>query len=128
MYEEQVDSPDASGQYAFPRSEHVLQRSEYLQIYDKGRKTVGKHFILYVVRDEGHDRKFGIAVSRRVGNAVVRNRVKRYIREVYRHQRPALDTGIRMVLVARPKAAKLTYHECEETITHLFRLGEAYGD
>jgi ribonuclease P protein component len=128
VYDEQLESPSISGHHTFPRSEHVLQRSEYLQIYDQGRKTVGRQFILYVVRDEGHERKFGIAVSRRVGNAVVRNRVKRYIREVYRLHRPELDTGIRMVLVARPRAAKLTFHECEGAILHMFQLGGALCD
>lgn len=128
MYDEQLESPHAPGELAFPRSEHVLQRSEFLQIYDQGQKTVGRQFILYLVRDEGHERKFGIAVTRRVGNAVVRNRIKRYIREAYRHQRPHLDMGIRMVLVARPKAVKLTFHECQDAIAHLFQLGGALRD
>ena len=70
------------GQYAFPRSERLIRRKEYLQIYDEGRKSVGRQFIFYLVRSEDQERKFGIAVSRRVGNAVVRNRVKRTIREV----------------------------------------------
>lgn len=128
MCDEQLKSLFMPGQYQFPRSEHVLQRSEYLQIYDEGHKTVRRQFIFYLVRDEGQERKFGLAVSRRVGNAVVRNRVKRYIREVYRHHRPRLDSGIRMVIVARPRAARLSYEECHDAIAHLFDVGGVLRD
>ena len=109
------------GQYSFPRSERLLRRREYLQIYDEGRKTVGRQFIFYLVRSESQERKIGIAVSRRVGNAVVRNRVKRTIREVYRHHRPLLDNCMRMVIVARPAAAELSYAQSYEAIAKLFR-------
>lgn len=109
--------------YAFPRSEHLTKRAEYLQVYDDGTKWVGRRFILYVVRDEGTERKLGVAVTRKVGNAVVRNRVKRYLREIYRHHRPYLGTGFRMVLVARPYAAQASYEDCFDAVAGLFKQG-----
>ena len=110
--------------YAFPRCEHLTKRAEYLQVYDQGTKWVGRTFILYVVRDEGTERKLGIAVTRKVGNAVVRNRVKRYLREIYRHHRPELGTGFRLVLVARPYAAHASYENCYDAVARLFKQGD----
>jgi ribonuclease P protein component len=69
----------------------------------------------------------GMAVSTKVGNAVVRNRVKRYIREVYRHERASLNEGMRLVVVAKPAAAGLTYAESREALRRLFRQGGALG-
>ena len=109
--------------YAFPRCEHLTKRAEYLSVYDRGSKWVGRMFILYVVRDEGAERKLGVAVTRKVGNAVVRNRVKRILREIYRHHRPHLGTGFRMVLVARPYAAQASYDECHAAVAGLFKQG-----
>ena len=51
--------------------------------------------------------RLGITVSRRVGNAVVRNRLKRRVREWYRRERSALASGLDLVVIARPAAAKL---------------------
>ena len=110
--------------YAFPRCEHLTKRAEYLEVYDQGNKWVGKTFILYVVRDEGTGRKLGIAVTRKVGNAVVRNRLKRYLREIYRHHRPQMGTGFRLVLVARPYAAQASFAQCEQAVARLFEQGD----
>lgn len=117
-----------AGQNAFPRCEHLTKRAEYLHVYEHGRKWVGRQFIFYLVRDEGVERRFGVAVTRKVGNAVVRNRVKRYIREAYRHQRHRLGTGIRMVIVARPYAAQLSCSETHEAIERLFESGGIWSE
>lgn len=101
---------------AYPKSERLTRRSAYLRVYDRGTKRVGRHFICYVARHGEEHRKFGMAVSRKVGKAVVRNRVKRYLREIYRHERSRLAHGFDLVMVARPAAAALNFHECGSVI------------
>lgn len=117
--------PYVPGRESLPRRERLTLPREYREVFDQGRRTVGQAFICYVVRNEGQGRKFGMAVSRKVGGAVVRNRVKRYIREVYRKSRAQLDTDLRMVIVARPAAASLSCAECHDALTRLFRQGGA---
>lgn len=86
---------------------------------------MGEAFICYVVRRAGQGRKMGCAVSYKVGNAVVRNRVKRYLREVYRKHRAHLLDDVHLVIVARPAGAHLNYHQCEDALRRLFQKGGA---
>jgi ribonuclease P protein component len=111
------------GQNKFPRRERLTRKSEYLDVYRNGEKQVGRAFICYTVRRQGQGRKLGISVSRKVGNAVVRNRLKRYVREIYRTHRTLLAEDAHIVLVARPAAVAFDYAACEEAIRKLLRKG-----
>jgi ribonuclease P protein component len=118
------DEPLVPGLEQFPQHERLTRRQDFLRIYQIGEKRVGGAFIMYVVRQTGHGRKLGCAVSKKVGGAVVRNRVKRYIREVYRKHRDHMAENAQIVMVARPISATLDYHMCETEIRDLFRQGD----
>lgn len=63
---------------------------------------------------EGHEPRFGIVTSKRVGNAVVRNRVRRRLREICRLHRPELRPDAMVVVVAKPAGAAATFQELHE--------------
>ncbi len=65
----------------------------------------------------------GIVTSRRIGSAVVRNRVRRRLREIVRHARPRLRDGIWLVVVAKPNAAKATFAMLRDEWAQLARRG-----
>ena len=113
------------GLQAFPRNEHIRTSAEFREVFDAGRRVSVRGFIGYFQDASDGPRKFGMAVSRKVGNAVVRNRVKRYLREVYRRNRVTLRDGLCIVVVARPEAATMDYFQCETAIESLFRKGGA---
>ena len=115
------------GQERFLRRERLTHRKQYLYVYQSGTKRVGRGFVLFVAGCEEQGRKMGCAVSRKVGGAVVRNRVKRFIREAYRKHRAHLPRDGYFVLVARPASARLTYEECEAEIRRLFQKGDSVG-
>ena len=110
------------GPQAFPRDEHLTRKRDFEAAFKTGRRSVGSTFICYVVRREGQGRKFGFAVSRKVGTAVVRNRVKRYLREFYRTHRAWIDEDTHIVVVARPAAAEVGLDQCVHAMRRL--LGE----
>lgn len=111
------------GNQTFPSHERLTRRQDFLFLYEHGEKVVGRYFVLHAARREGQGRKFGVAVSRKVGNAVVRNRVKRYLREIYRTHRAQLDDDLHLVIVARPVSARLTFHGAQDAVQQLFQRG-----
>ncbi len=122
----QGGDPLVPGRETFPRTARLTSPRDFREVFDHGRRAVGQAFVCYVA--EGQGRKMGMAVSKKVGDAVTRNRVKRYIREIFRHERASLREGLRIVVVARTAAAGLTYAESREALRRLFRQGGALGE
>lgn len=96
------------------KAERIRQRAEYLHIQGRGRKLHTPNFICFGMWRQSEDAastpaRLGVTVSRRVGGAVVRNRVKRLVREAYRRQKADFPVGTELVVVARPEAAKVAY-------------------
>ena len=75
------------------------------------------------VKENGTDRnRIGISVSKKVGNSVVRHRVTRLVRESYRLHEEIFNSGLDIVIVARPSAAAVGYREVESALLHLCKL------
>jgi ribonuclease P protein component len=85
---------------------------EYREIYKKGGKHWGKHLLFFLIENKlGYDR-FGISVSRKVGKAHDRNRIKRCLREGIRnHLATKKNTGTNLVIVVRDGARQLKGNE-----------------
>jgi len=112
--------------WSWARSFRIRKRREFVAAQSCGRKLHGRHFLVIVASgpsEDGHGR-LGITVSKRVGNAVTRNRIKRWVRE-YVRQAPAtswLPTGRDVVVIAKASAARI--RDYSEVARDLDALGE----
>lgn len=90
----------------FPKTARLLKRSEFLKLSRSGAKV---HSANFVVISSANDRgtRLGITVSSQVGNSVVRNRIKRRVREFFRCRRGVLPVRIDLLIIARRSAADL---------------------
>jgi ribonuclease P protein component len=105
------------------RSKRIRKRSEFLAVQQQGCRLVGRMLVLYtMVHSETKPwvcPRLGITVSKKVGTAVVRNRVKRWIRESFRKMPCANSRGLDYVVIAKPFAAKAGYLATKEELNRL---------
>ena len=108
----------------FPRQARVRARADFDRIFRDGRRVALPALALHWL-DDGQPARLGLAVSRKVdARAVGRNRIKRILREAFRHLRPALADGA-YVLVARAPAAAMAPVALREAFHQLLRRAGA---
>lgn len=89
----------------FPKSARLRTRQEYLRVQERGTKVSAGCLLALALPNRLGTTRIGFTVSSKVGKAVVRNRVRRRLRELARKRRAALPKGLDVVLIARSSAA-----------------------
>src|SRR5580700_3191708 len=91
-----------------PSGKRLSRSAEFERVYRQGRSTANRHLVLYTFPNQSSSRpRLGLSVSRKVGGAVERNRVKRLLREAFAQIESELRPGQDIVVVARPDAREL---------------------
>ncbi len=125
--------------FALEKQQRIKREAEFKKIMEKGKSYADKYLVVYVlekssqinpltsssrkVTQEGENRlpRMGLSVSRRIGKAVIRNRIKRWMREVFRLHQSRLKDRMEIILIARSSAKELVdYFEMEKRILHLW--------
>jgi ribonuclease P protein component len=98
-----------TGGQRFPKSLRLRTRPEFLRVQDKGEKVAQGPLLALALRNGRDQTRLGLTVSTKVGNAVVRVRLRRQLRELYRRRRGEWPSGLDVVLIARSSAAGADY-------------------
>ena len=99
----------------FRNYEKIRRKKEYLTVYQKGTRSYSDSFTIIVHKHDTGSRKMGITVSKKVGNAVRRNRIKRLLREFFRLHKLRLPESQDIVIVGKKGIPRLTYQQvCAE--------------
>jgi ribonuclease P protein component len=91
----------------FTKEERLRRRKEYLAVQGHGRKIHLGDLLVVVCRRE--KKRVGLTVSKKVGGAVQRNRVKRLLREIWRRKRDLIPGGFELVFIAKQSAVHASY-------------------
>lgn len=86
------------------KSDKLRKNKHFQAVYKSGKSFANRMLVLYVLPNQSDSRKIGFAAGKRLGNAVIRNRVKRLLRETYRLNQSKLPAGCDYILVGRQPA------------------------
>jgi len=105
----------------FPRAVRLGRRSEYEAVYHGGQRRSSQQFIVFFRPNGGEHSRFGISVKKALGGAVVRNRIKRRIREILRLSQSEIPSGWDIVIHPRSTVARAEFASLQAELLRLLR-------
>ena len=103
------------------RAVTLKENHEFRRLYQKGKSAVGGGMVLYCRKNRLDHNRLGLTASTKLGHAVVRNRARRRLREVYRLHLGELAVGWDIILVARSRTVTASWKELNDTFLRLCR-------
>lgn len=105
----------------------IKKNSDFQAIYRRGKSVANRQFVIYMMPDKGLTHfKLGISVSKKLGNAVTRNRIKRAIRENFKvHKDDILPRNI--IVIARHPAKDMTVLEIQKSLEHVLKAAKLFN-
>jgi ribonuclease P protein component len=112
-----------SKMFAFTYAERLHIRKDFNKVFRNGLRLENKKIkILAYKRNDGKNlRRLGLVTSKKVGSAVVRNRTKRRLREIFRTNKYLLEPGLDLIFISKPRTPLLDYNNLKEVVLDLLK-------
>lgn len=107
-------------------SQSLKKNADFQLVYKEGKSFANKYLVMYVKKNDSDFNRIGISVSKKVGNSVVRHRLKRLILESYRLHEKMFNSSLDIVIIARAAAKDKNYYDIESAVLHLGKLHGIY--
>lgn len=105
----------------------IRKNSEFRVVYKKGKSIANRLLVLYIFRNIKKLNRTGVSVSKKVGKSVIRNKVRRLIKESYRLNNTNLKQGYDLVFIARNSAKNRSFLEIQKAMLELFKKAGLYN-
>jgi ribonuclease P protein component len=112
-------------EFKFPASRRLKAPAEFRRAYDRNRSAADSVIVVYACENGLAHPRLGVSVSRKVGGAVVRNRLKRLYREAFRLTQYELPPGVDFVLIPRVKAGEPSLDQVKSSLVALAKQAAA---
>lgn len=107
------------------KHQRVKKNSEFQKIFKRGKSFANRQFVVYCYPKEGQTEfRIGLSVSKKVGNAVTRNRIKRFIRQAFLEMKEEINPNMDYVIIARQQASTLDFHESKKSLQHVLKVAK----
>ncbi|MFP7477206.1 ribonuclease P protein component [Terribacillus saccharophilus] len=104
------------------KKEYRIKKNEAFQeVFQKGSSFANRQLVLYYKKQETADAHFriGLSVSKKLGNAVMRNKIKRYLRQAFHELDEQIAQGYDFIVIARQPAKDMAYQELKKSLIHV---------
>ncbi|TCT24628.1 ribonuclease P protein component [Melghiribacillus thermohalophilus] len=100
----------------------IKKNEEFQEVFQKGKSFANRQLVLFYLpkHDQVHFR-VGLSVGKKLGNAVVRNRIKRYLRQAFMEMEEELKQEYDFVVIARRAAVDQDYHQLKKSLAHVLK-------
>jgi ribonuclease P protein component len=103
----------------------IKKNTEFQEIFKKGKSVANRQFVVYSFNRAGNENfKFGLSVSKKVGNSVIRNQIKRYLRQTLLELSNQIHKDVEFIIIARKPAATMDFAEIKSSMIHVLRLAK----
>ncbi|MBW2036655.1 MAG: ribonuclease P protein component [Deltaproteobacteria bacterium] len=106
--------------FSLKKTERILKRADFKRLSKYGARIQKDHFLIVYSRNRFGNLRLGVTASRKVGSAVVRNRIKRLVRERFRLSKALFNNSYDIHVIARPGAASLSSQEISQVLEDMF--------
>lgn len=103
-------------------TDSLKNNRDFVNVYTSGRSYANKYLVIYTLKNASDRNRLGISVSKKVGNSVVRHRLKRLIKESYRLHEKMFNSGLDIVVIARKGSNACDFAGIESALLHLMKL------
>lgn len=100
----------------------IKKNQSFRLIYENGKSKGNRYLVMYVQKREEKGNQIGISASKKIGNSVVRHRMTRLLREIFRLHIENIKDGYDLIVVVRAAAVGRSYQEIEKAYLHLLQL------
>lgn len=106
------------------KKESLRSNQDFRKVYDNGRSFANRYLVLFYKSNGLDHNRVGFSVTKKIGNAIIRNKVKRRIRESYRLNSHKFKKGYDIVFLSRGRAKDAAYDEIESAVLHLGKISK----
>ena len=106
----------------------LKKRYQFNYVYKSGEHFSGEHMVLYVASSKTKNIKVGLAVTKKVGHAVVRNKVRRRLREIIKKQVPNLKQNNNIIVVARDNITEASFEKLSNEFLKLIKKANLFNE
>lgn len=110
------------------RNNRLKKRYQFNYVYKSGEHFSGEHVVLYFVSSKTKSVKIGFAVTKKVGHAVVRNKVRRRLREIMQKHLPFIKQNYNIIVVAKDTITSATFQDLSSEIEKLIKKAKLFKD
>jgi len=110
------------------KSFRVKREKDFNAIFTDGTSFANRKFVVYQLENQKSHFRVGLSVSKKLGNAVTRNQIKRRIRHILQSVKGSLVEHVDFVVIARKGVETLEYAEMEKNLLHVLKLSKIYQE